>query len=459
MHLRRGADHGASATRSRSSAGTTTSGATPTGSSTSSRSSARPCTGLRSCARIDDLDDSRGRAGPGPARDLNVPLDRRRRRDDHRRRPDPGQRCRRSRALADARRARRRRAPTSAGRRARPAASVLAARRSPPGWASCSGAPVRVRRRHRRARPPQRRRRRTRRRRRRAAGEPAVRRRGDQQGRRRARAPSPTSSPRSADLYVSDGFGVVHRKQASVYDVAAAAAARRRRAGAGRGRGAAAGSPATPTGPTPSCSAGRRCPTSSASSTTCWRRSTACSSAAACASRSSPRRATRSATRCSRPTRSTPCAGYLPSGRGRGVELVLPVDVVVADAFAADADHDVVAADAIAGRPDGPRHRPATSASCSPTQLADARTVFWNGPMGVFELAPFAAGTRAVAEALTDVDGTHRRRRRRLGRRRPAPRASTRTRFGHISTGGGASPGVPRGQDPARARRPGGLTR
>ena len=72
-------------------------------------------------------------------------------------------------------------------------------------------------------------------------------------------------------------------------------------------------------------------------------------------------------------------------------------------------------------------------------KLADARTVFWNGPMGVFEFPAFAAGTRAVAQALTEVDGLHRGRRRRLGRCGTVARASPTNAFGHISTGGGAS--------------------
>src|SRR3954449_11048876 len=96
--------------------------------------------------------------------------------------------------------------------------------------------------------------------------------------------------------------------------------------------------------------------------------------------------------------------GYLESARERGVEVVLPVDVVVADAFAADAAHDVVPADAMpAGRMGldiGPE-----SATLFAAKLRDARTLFWNGPMGVFEFEAFSAGTRAVAEALTKVDG------------------------------------------------------
>jgi phosphoglycerate kinase len=129
--------------------------------------------------------------------------------------------------------------------------------------------------------------------------------------------------------------------------------------------------------------------------------------------------------------------GYLESARQRGVEVVLPVDVVVADAFAADAAHDVVPADAMpAGRMGldiGPE-----SATLFVAKLRDARTVFWNGPMGVFEFEAFSAGTRAVAEALTHVDGLtvvgggdSAAAVRRLGFEEKA--------FGHISTGGGAS--------------------
>jgi phosphoglycerate kinase len=129
--------------------------------------------------------------------------------------------------------------------------------------------------------------------------------------------------------------------------------------------------------------------------------------------------------------------GYLETARQRGVEVVLPVDVVVADAFAADSPHDVVAAEAMpAGRMGldiGPE-----SAKLFASKVTDARTVFWNGPMGVFEFEAFAAGTRAVAEALTHVDGLtvvgggdSAAAIRRLGFDEQA--------FGHISTGGGAS--------------------
>src|SRR5699024_4602658 len=85
-----------------------------------------------------------------------------------------------------------------------------------------------------------------------------------------------------------------------------------------------------------------------------------------------------------------------------GEQIVLPTDVVVASEFAADADHKVVAADAIPegwmGLDVGPE-----SAKAFAEKLADAKTVFWNGPMGVFEMDAFANGTRLVAQAIIDA--------------------------------------------------------
>ncbi|MFF2390261.1 phosphoglycerate kinase [Agromyces sp. NPDC058104] len=134
--------------------------------------------------------------------------------------------------------------------------------------------------------------------------------------------------------------------------------------------------------------------------------------------------------------------GYLAEAEERGVELVLPSDVVVAAAFSADAEHVVAPADAIEDTPFGASGLgldigPDTAAAFA-AHVRDSKTVFWNGPMGVFELAPFAAGTRAVAEALTEVDGLSV-----VGGGDSA--AAVRQlgfaddRFGHISTGGGAS--------------------
>lgn len=126
------------------------------------------------------------------------------------------------------------------------------------------------------------------------------------------------------------------------------------------------------------------------------------------------------------------CAELLESGK-----IVLPTDIVVADAFSADAATRTVGADAIPagwmGLDIGPE-----SVAAFARAIAGAKTVFWNGPMGVFELAPFAAGTRGVAEAIVGsgafsvVGG---------GDSAAAVRALglPEDGFSHISTGGGAS--------------------
>ncbi len=87
----------------------------------------------------------------------------------------------------------------------------------------------------------------------------------------------------------------------------------------------------------------------------------------------------------------------------RGCELVLPIDVVVADRFAADAAVRTVAVDAITDGWMGLDIGPDTARDYG-RRLAAARTVFWNGPMGVFELEPFAHGTLAVAKAVAASD-------------------------------------------------------
>jgi len=126
------------------------------------------------------------------------------------------------------------------------------------------------------------------------------------------------------------------------------------------------------------------------------------------------------------------CRSLLESGK-----IVLPTDIVVADAFAADAARDTVAADAIPdgwlGLDIGPE-----SVAAFGEVLSGAETIFWNGPMGVFEMAPFAEGTRGVAQAIIDahafsvVGG---------GDSAAAVRALglAEDGFSHISTGGGAS--------------------
>ena len=127
------------------------------------------------------------------------------------------------------------------------------------------------------------------------------------------------------------------------------------------------------------------------------------------------------------------CRAFLETGK-----VVLPVDVVAAERFAADAAHDVVPVEEIPsdrmGLDIGPR-----SVQLFTEALAGAQTVFWNGPMGVFEMAPYAEGTRGVAEAVASLSGA-------LtvvggGDSAAAVRALgiDESRFTHISTGGGAS--------------------
>ena len=134
--------------------------------------------------------------------------------------------------------------------------------------------------------------------------------------------------------------------------------------------------------------------------------------------------------------------GYLTEAAERGVEIILPSDVVVAERFSADAAHTVLAADALESGPAGASGvgldiGPDTAARFA-AAVAESATVFWNGPMGVFEFPAFENGTRAVAEALTRISG--------LGVVGGGDSAAavrqlgfTDDQFGHVSTGGGAS--------------------
>ena len=132
--------------------------------------------------------------------------------------------------------------------------------------------------------------------------------------------------------------------------------------------------------------------------------------------------------------------GYLERAERDGVEIVLPTDVVAATEFSAEAEHDVVAADAIPADRMGLDIGP-DSGTLFAEKLRDCKTVFWNGPMGAFEMAPYAAGTKAVADALVEATkggaltvvggGDSAAAVRQLG--------FADSDFGHISTGGGAS--------------------
>ncbi|AXT84856.1 phosphoglycerate kinase [Aeromicrobium sp. A1-2] len=128
---------------------------------------------------------------------------------------------------------------------------------------------------------------------------------------------------------------------------------------------------------------------------------------------------------------------YIQQAAAKGVDLVLPTDIVVAPEFNADSPATTVAADAMPADQLGLDIGPDSAARFAEI-IRGSRTVFWNGPMGVFEMAAFAAGTKAVAQALTEVDGLSV-----VGGGDSA--AAVRqlgfadSDFGHISTGGGAS--------------------
>jgi len=129
--------------------------------------------------------------------------------------------------------------------------------------------------------------------------------------------------------------------------------------------------------------------------------------------------------------------GLIATAEKNGVKLVLPSDIVVAPRFAADATPTLVAADAIPADQMGLDIGP-VSAQVFAAEIVKCKTVFWNGPMGVFEFPNFAAGTKVVAQALTQVTGIS------VvggGDSAAAVRALgfADSQFGYISTGGGAS--------------------
>ena len=136
------------------------------------------------------------------------------------------------------------------------------------------------------------------------------------------------------------------------------------------------------------------------------------------------------------------CKEYLKRAAELGIEVILPTDIVVASKFGADAEVAVTAADAIESSPFGDKGLGLDigpdSAARFAAEIAASKTVFWNGPMGVFEIDKFANGTRAVAKSLTEVQGLSV-----VGGGDSA--AAVRIlgfsddQFGHISTGGGAS--------------------
>ena len=283
--------------------------------------------------------------------DLNVPLDGA---DDHRRRTDSGQ------PADDSCAARPRRARSSCARtwgvpRVRPNPELSLQPGGAAGWPSCSTQPVRFVRRRTVGARAELSWHAAWRRRDRAAGERPVRPARDQQGRRR------TSGARQeyagiADVFVSDGFGVVHRKQASVYDVA-----RLLPHAAGELVGAEVAVlqrlTADPARPYVVVLGGSKVSDKLAVIENLLDRVDRLLIGGGMVYTFLAAAAGRSARRCSRPTRSTPSPSLMKRAERRGVEIVLPTDIVVADRFAADAEPSVVPADAIPDDRDGSGHR------------------------------------------------------------------------------------------------------
>ncbi|ASY26321.1 phosphoglycerate kinase [Candidatus Planktophila versatilis] len=129
--------------------------------------------------------------------------------------------------------------------------------------------------------------------------------------------------------------------------------------------------------------------------------------------------------------------GLIKQAEDSGVKLLIPADIVIAPTFSADATPTLVSADAIPNNQMGLDIGPESAAAFA-AAIKNCKTVFWNGPMGVFEFPKFAAGTKVVAQALTEVSGISV-----VGGGDSA--AAVRalgfedSQFGYISTGGGAS--------------------
>ncbi|HYO85419.1 MAG TPA: phosphoglycerate kinase [Dermatophilaceae bacterium] len=242
-----------------------------------------------------------------------------------------------------------------------------------------------------------------------------------------------------ADYYVSDGFGVVHRKQASVYDVAT------------RLPHAAGGLVGTevevlkrltenPGRPYAVVLGGAKVADKLAVIENLMKAADRLLIGGGMAYTFLKAQGHEVGTSLLDETMLETCTGFIETAKAKGVELVLPVDTVIAPSFGTDGPISTVDVDAIPadqmGLDIGPR-----SGELFASKLLDCKTVFWNGPMGAFEMAPYAAGTQAVAAALVEATahgaltvvggGDSAAAVRQLG--------FTDDQFGHISTGGGAS--------------------
>lgn len=239
-----------------------------------------------------------------------------------------------------------------------------------------------------------------------------------------------------ADAYVSDGFGVVHRKQASVYDIAKLLPSA---AGMLVEREIVALSKATtdPECPCVVILGGSKVSDKLGVISNLLTKADSLLIGGGMAFTFLAAQGNQVGTSLLEQDQVELVKGYLAEAEQRGVNLVVPVDVVVAPEFAADAPATVVGAAEIPADQMGLDVGPKT-AELFAKYIAAAKTVAWNGPMGVFEFPAFANGTKAVAQALADTQaftviggGDSAAAVRKLG--------FDEAKFSHISTGGGAS--------------------
>ncbi len=242
-----------------------------------------------------------------------------------------------------------------------------------------------------------------------------------------------------ADYYVSDGFGVVHRKQASVYDVATRLP---------HAAGGLVGTEVTvlkrltedPVRPYAVVLGGAKVADKLAVIENLMKTADRLLIGGGMAYTFLKAQGHEVGKSLLDETMLDTCEGFIETAKAKGVELILPVDTVIAPSFGTEGPISTVDVDAIPadqmGLDIGPK-----SGELFASKLVDCKTVFWNGPMGAFEMAPYAAGTKAVAAALVEATsqgaltvvggGDSAAAVRQLG--------FADNQFGHISTGGGAS--------------------
>ena len=239
-----------------------------------------------------------------------------------------------------------------------------------------------------------------------------------------------------ADVFVSDGFGVVHRKQASVYDVAQLLPAA---AGLLVGKEIEALSTAVndPERPYTVVLGGSKVSDKLGVIANLLGKADRLLIGGGMAFTFLAAQGYEVGTSLLEKDQIDTVKGYLATAKERGVELLVPVDVVVAPEFKADAPATTVDADAIPADQMGLDIGPRTQALYAQA-IATSKTVVWNGPMGVFEFPAFAAGTKAVAQAISDSEAFSV-----IGGGDSAAAVRTlgfdESTFSHISTGGGAS--------------------